>query len=161
MVELPSFTSLKWDFVVIDTPKGEDLKLGFDLLNHFNPSINLRKGLIIFNVDHKDYYDPSKSSSNDVSSSKSCETLVCLPPSSYHDSLEELWHEEEEPEEIETMINVVPSAYHHYAYGFSKVTAEKRLPHHAYDNHIKREGFLPPAGVIYSLSNQESDRLIA
>ncbi|MBW0492337.1 hypothetical protein O181_032052 [Austropuccinia psidii MF-1] len=37
-----------------------------------------------------------------------------LPPSSYHDSLEELWDEEEEPEELETMMKVVPSAYHKY-----------------------------------------------
>ncbi|MBW0535111.1 hypothetical protein O181_074826 [Austropuccinia psidii MF-1] len=36
-----------------------------------------------------------------------------LPHSSYHDSLKELWDEEEEPEEIEAMMKVVPSAYHH------------------------------------------------
>ncbi|MBW0545724.1 hypothetical protein O181_085439 [Austropuccinia psidii MF-1] len=35
-----------------------------------------------------------------------------LPPSSYHDSLEEFWDEEEEPEEIETVMKVVPSTYH-------------------------------------------------
>ncbi|MBW0537289.1 hypothetical protein O181_077004 [Austropuccinia psidii MF-1] len=104
-------------------------------------------------ADQKDYYDPSKSFSNDFSSSKSCAALVgdsrtpsCpssvhipslnshlsllssrdeafkeiqdvgednsvsslnplfgnmdLPPSSHHDSLEELWDEEEEPEEV-------------------------------------------------------------
>ncbi|MBW0512069.1 hypothetical protein O181_051784 [Austropuccinia psidii MF-1] len=32
-----------------------------------------------------------------------------LPPSSYHESLEECWDEEEEPEEIENMMKVVPS----------------------------------------------------
>ncbi|MBW0488699.1 hypothetical protein O181_028414 [Austropuccinia psidii MF-1] len=47
MVELPSFPSFEWDFLVIDTPKEEDLILGFDFLNHFNPSIDWRKGLII------------------------------------------------------------------------------------------------------------------
>ncbi|MBW0552265.1 hypothetical protein O181_091980, partial [Austropuccinia psidii MF-1] len=31
------------------------------------------------------------------------------PPSSYHDSLEELWDEEEEPEEIETVMKMVGS----------------------------------------------------
>ncbi|MBW0562533.1 hypothetical protein O181_102248 [Austropuccinia psidii MF-1] len=125
-------------------------------------------------ADHKDYYDPLKSLSNDFSSSKSCAALVgdsrtplfsssfnipssnshqsllssrdevfkeihdvgednsvCslhlflgnidLPPSSYHDSLEELWDEEAEPEEIETMMNVVPPAYHQYLDVFSKV----------------------------------------
>ncbi|MBW0499551.1 hypothetical protein O181_039266 [Austropuccinia psidii MF-1] len=150
MVELPSFPSFEWYFLVIYTPKGEDLILGFDFLNQFNPSIDWRQGLITFDADHKDYYDPSKSFSNDFSSSKSCAALIggsrtpsvpCsihipsynshqsllssrdevlreiqdfgednsvsslnlffvnmdLPPSSYHDSLEELCDEEEEP----------------------------------------------------------------
>ncbi|MBW0584465.1 hypothetical protein O181_124180 [Austropuccinia psidii MF-1] len=165
MVELPSFPSFEWDFLVIDTPKGEDLILGFDFLNHFNPSIDWRQGLITFNADHKDYSDPSNSFCNDFSSAKSCAALVGdsrtpsfpssvhipsinspqslplsghevfkeiqdvggnnsvsllhlffgnmdLPPSSYNDSLEELWDEEEEPEEVETMMKVVPSTYH-------------------------------------------------
>ncbi|MBW0496705.1 hypothetical protein O181_036420 [Austropuccinia psidii MF-1] len=214
MVELPSFPSFEWYFLVIDTPKGEDLILGFDFLNHFNPSIDWRKGLITFNSDHKDYHDPSKSFSNDFSSAKSCAALVGdsrtpsfpssvhipslnshqsllssrdevfkeiqdvgednsvsslhlffgnmdLPPSSYHDSLEELWDEEEEPEEIETVMKVVPSVYHQYLDVFSKVKAEKLPPHRACDHHIKLEGSLPPVGVIYSLSNQESDTLRA
>ncbi|MBW0568681.1 hypothetical protein O181_108396 [Austropuccinia psidii MF-1] len=76
MVELPSFQSFEWDFLVIDTPKGEDLILGFDILSHFNPSIDLRQGLITFNADHKDYHDPSKFFSNDFSSAKSCAALV-------------------------------------------------------------------------------------
>ncbi|MBW0495037.1 hypothetical protein O181_034752 [Austropuccinia psidii MF-1] len=70
MVELPSFPSFGWDFLVIDTPKGEDLILGFEFLNHFNPSIDWRQGLITINADHKDYYNPSKSCSNDFSSAK-------------------------------------------------------------------------------------------
>ncbi|MBW0573544.1 hypothetical protein O181_113259 [Austropuccinia psidii MF-1] len=156
MVELPSFPSFKWDFLAIDTPKGEDLILGFDFLNNFKTSIDWRRRLITFNADHKDYYYPSKSSSNDFSSAKSCATLslvssrvevfkeiqdvgednsvsslhlffgnMYLPPSSYHDSLEELWDEEEEPEEIETAIKVVPSVYHQYLDVFSRVKAEK------------------------------------
>ncbi|MBW0497035.1 hypothetical protein O181_036750 [Austropuccinia psidii MF-1] len=76
MVELPSFPSIEWDFLVIDTPKGEDLILGFDFLNNFNPSIDWRQGLITFNADHKDYSDPSKSFCNDFSSAKSCAALV-------------------------------------------------------------------------------------
>ncbi|MBW0492477.1 hypothetical protein O181_032192 [Austropuccinia psidii MF-1] len=84
-----------------------------------------------------------------------------LLPSSYHDSLEELWDEEEESEEIETMLKVVPSAYHQYLDVFSKVKAEKLPPHHACDHHIDLEGSLPPVGVIYSLLNQESDTLRA
>ncbi|MBW0510450.1 hypothetical protein O181_050165 [Austropuccinia psidii MF-1] len=214
MVELPSFPSFEWDFLVIHTPKGEDLILCFDLLNHFNPSIDWRQGLITSNSDHKYCDDPSKSFSNDFSSAKSCSALVGdsrtpsfpsyvhipslnshqsllssidevfqeiqdvgednslsslhlffgnmdLPPSSYHDSLEELWDEEEEPEQIETVMKVVPSVYHQYSDVFSKVKSEKFPPHHTCDHHIELEGSLPPVGVIYSLSNQESDTLRA
>ncbi|MBW0561963.1 hypothetical protein O181_101678 [Austropuccinia psidii MF-1] len=214
MVELPSFPSFEWDFLVIDTPKGEDLILGFDFLNNFNPSIDWRQGLITFNSDHKDYSDPSNSFRNDFSSAKSCAALVGdsrtpsfpssvhipsinspqslplsgdevfkeiqdvgednsvsslhlffgnmdLPPLSYHDSLEELWNEEEEPEEVETMMKVVPSTYHQYLDVFSKVKAEKLPPHRACDHHIKLEGSLPPVGAIYSLSKKESDTLRA
>ncbi|MBW0566812.1 hypothetical protein O181_106527, partial [Austropuccinia psidii MF-1] len=67
-----------------------------------------------------------------------------LPPSSYHDSLEELWDEEEEPEEIETVMKVFPSVYHQYFNEFSKVKAEKHPPHRTCDHHIKMEGSLPP-----------------
>ncbi|MBW0463150.1 hypothetical protein O181_002865 [Austropuccinia psidii MF-1] len=214
MVELPSFPSFECDFLVIDTPKGEDLILGFDFLNHFNPSIDWRQGMITFNSDLEDYYDPSKSFSNDVSSAKSCAALggdsrtpsfpssvhipslkshqsllssrdevfkeiqdvgedisvsslhlffgnMDLPPSSYHDSLQELWDEEEEPEEVETVMKVVPSVYHQYLDLFPKVKTEKLPPHPACDHHIELVGFLPPVGVIYSLSNQESDTLRA
>ncbi|MBW0578124.1 hypothetical protein O181_117839 [Austropuccinia psidii MF-1] len=84
-----------------------------------------------------------------------------LPPLSFHESLEEQWDEEEEPEEIETMLKVVPPAYHQYLDVFSKVKAEKRPPHRACDDHIKLEGVLPPIDVIYSLSNQESETLRA
>ncbi|MBW0568044.1 hypothetical protein O181_107759, partial [Austropuccinia psidii MF-1] len=43
----------------------------------------------------------------------------------------------------------------------SKVKPDKLPPHHTCDHHIKLEGSLPPAGVIYSLSNQDSDTLRA
>ncbi|MBW0503191.1 hypothetical protein O181_042906 [Austropuccinia psidii MF-1] len=84
-----------------------------------------------------------------------------LPPSSYHDFLEELLDEEEEPEELEAVIKVVSSAYHQYLDVFSKVKAEKLPPHCVCDHNIKPEGSLPPVGVIHSLSNQESDTLRA
>ncbi|MBW0479535.1 hypothetical protein O181_019250 [Austropuccinia psidii MF-1] len=149
MVELPSFPIFEWDLLVIDTPKGEDLILSFDFLNHFNPSIDWRQGLITFNADHKDYYDPFKSFNNDFYSEKSYEGFkeiqnvgennsvyslhlflgnVDLPPSSYHNSLEEVWDEEQEPKEIETAIKVFPSVYHHDLNVFSKVKAEKLPP---------------------------------
>ncbi|MBW0473108.1 hypothetical protein O181_012823 [Austropuccinia psidii MF-1] len=84
-----------------------------------------------------------------------------LPPSSYDDSLEEFWDEEEEPEEVETMMTIVPYAYSKYLDVFSKVKEEKPPPHHACDYHIKLEGSLPPVGVIYSLSKEESDKIRA
>ncbi|MBW0558636.1 hypothetical protein O181_098351 [Austropuccinia psidii MF-1] len=214
MVELPSFPRFECDVLVIDTPKGEDVILGFDFLNHLNPSIDWGQRLITFNSDHEDYSDPSKSFHNDFPSAKSCAALVGdsrtpsfppsvhipsinstqslplsgdevfkeiqdvgednsvsslhrffgnmdLPPSSYHDSVEELWDEEKEPEEVETWMKVVPSTYHQYLDVFSKVKAEKRPPHCACDHHIELEGSLPPVGVIYFLSKQESDTLRA
>ncbi|MBW0489752.1 hypothetical protein O181_029467 [Austropuccinia psidii MF-1] len=84
-----------------------------------------------------------------------------LHPLSFHASLEEQWDEEEEPEEIETVLKAVPPAYHQYLDVFSKVKAEKRLPHRVCDHHIELEGLLPPIGVIYSLSNEESEKLQA
>ncbi|MBW0462743.1 hypothetical protein O181_002458 [Austropuccinia psidii MF-1] len=212
MVELPSFPSFEWEFLVIDTPKGEYLIFGFDFLNSFNPSIHWRKGLITLNDYQKDYSDPSNTFSNDFSSAKSCVALVDdsrtpsfpssvhipslnshpsllssrdevfkeiqdvgedhsvsslhlffgsmdLPSSSYHDSPEELWDEEEEPEEVKTVLKVFPSVYHQYLDVFSKVKEEMLPPHHACDHHIELEGSLHPVGVIYSLSNQESDTL--
>ncbi|MBW0490663.1 hypothetical protein O181_030378 [Austropuccinia psidii MF-1] len=76
MVKIPSLPSFEWEFLVIDNPKGEDLILGFEFLNHFNTSIDWRQGMITFNAYHNDYYDPSKSSSNYLSSSKSFEDEV-------------------------------------------------------------------------------------
>ncbi|MBW0574224.1 hypothetical protein O181_113939, partial [Austropuccinia psidii MF-1] len=136
------------------------------------------QGLITFNADHKDYSYPSNSFRNDSSCSKSCAALVDvgednsvsslhlffgnldLPPS-HHDSLEELWDEEEEPEEVETVLKVVPSVYDQYLDVLYKVKAETLPPHHACDHYIELEGSLPPVGVIYSLSKQESDTLRA
>ncbi|MBW0518472.1 hypothetical protein O181_058187 [Austropuccinia psidii MF-1] len=60
----------------MDTPKGEDLILVFDIINHFNPSIDFRKELMTFNTDNKDYNYPSNSSSNNLSSSNTCAALV-------------------------------------------------------------------------------------
>ncbi|MBW0564095.1 hypothetical protein O181_103810 [Austropuccinia psidii MF-1] len=84
-----------------------------------------------------------------------------FPPLSFHASLEEQWDEEEETEEIGTVLKVVTPSYHKYLNVFSKVKAEKRPPHHACDHHIELEGLLPAVGVIYSLSNQESETLQA
>ncbi|MBW0480571.1 hypothetical protein O181_020286 [Austropuccinia psidii MF-1] len=84
-----------------------------------------------------------------------------LPPLSFHASLEEQWDEEEDPEEIEAVLKVVPPAYHQYLELFSKVKAEKLAPYCTCDHHIELEDLLPPVGVIYSLSYQESETLKA
>ncbi|MBW0466721.1 hypothetical protein O181_006436 [Austropuccinia psidii MF-1] len=76
---------------------------------------------------------------------------------SFHGSLEEQWDEEEETEGIKTVLKVVPPAHNQYLDVFSKVKAEKIPPHHACDHHIKLDGLLPPGGVIYSLSKNESE----
>ncbi|MBW0462012.1 hypothetical protein O181_001727 [Austropuccinia psidii MF-1] len=141
MVEIPYFPIFEWDFLVIDTPKGEYLISGFEFMNNFKTSIYLRQGMITFNPYYTDSSDFSILLNDYVSTSTTCEALslphsideffkemedfgednsisslhlfhgnVDLPPSSYHDSLEEFWDEEEEPEEIETVTKVVPSA---------------------------------------------------
>ncbi|MBW0580265.1 hypothetical protein O181_119980, partial [Austropuccinia psidii MF-1] len=84
-----------------------------------------------------------------------------LPPLSFNASLEEQWYEEDEPEEIETVLKVVPPVYHQYFDVFSKVKEEKLPAHHTCDHHIELPGLLPPIGVIYSLSNKESETLWA
>ncbi|MBW0496520.1 hypothetical protein O181_036235 [Austropuccinia psidii MF-1] len=76
---------------------------------------------------------------NAISSLNLLHGSVELPPSPYHDSLEEWWDEEEEPEEIETVRKVVPP-YSHYLDVFSKVKAGKRAPYCACDHHIEPEG---------------------
>ncbi|MBW0482063.1 hypothetical protein O181_021778 [Austropuccinia psidii MF-1] len=58
-------------------------------------------------------------------------------------------------------MKVVQSSYQQYLDVLSKVKAEKHPPHSACDHHIELEGSLPPAGVIYYLSNQESESLRA
>ncbi|MBW0564377.1 hypothetical protein O181_104092 [Austropuccinia psidii MF-1] len=147
---LPS-QALNGTFLVIDSAKGEDLMLGFECINYFNPTIDWGQGLITFNPDHKDYLDNLNYFSNEFPSANKCAALVgdsrtqsfqasvhilaCnshqslissrdevfkeirdaeeynsilsphlfygnvdLPPSSYHDSLDRFWNEEEEQE---------------------------------------------------------------
>ncbi|MBW0586149.1 hypothetical protein O181_125864 [Austropuccinia psidii MF-1] len=54
---------------------------------------------------------------------------------------------------------VFPSTYHQYLDVFFKVKAEKLPPHCACVHYIELQGSLPPVGVIYTLSKQESDTL--
>jgi hypothetical protein len=51
---------------------------------------------------------------------------------------------------------VIPKEYHEFLPLFSKVIAETLPPHRPYDHKIKlQEGFTPPFGPIYSLSQKE------
>ncbi|MBW0498374.1 hypothetical protein O181_038089 [Austropuccinia psidii MF-1] len=84
-----------------------------------------------------------------------------LPPLSFHASLEYQWDEEEVPEETETVLKVFHPAYHQYLDILSKGKEEKLHPHYTCDHHIELECLLPPVGVIYSLSNKESETLQA
>ncbi|MBW0556428.1 hypothetical protein O181_096143 [Austropuccinia psidii MF-1] len=52
VVDLPSFPSFKWDFFIIDSPKGEDVILGYHFLYHSNPIIDLKNGLITYHSSH-------------------------------------------------------------------------------------------------------------
>ncbi|MBW0544563.1 hypothetical protein O181_084278 [Austropuccinia psidii MF-1] len=53
-VDLPTFPSLHMDFFIIDSPKEEDLIQGYDFLNHFNPIIDWKNGLITYYYSNKD-----------------------------------------------------------------------------------------------------------
>ncbi|MBW0545849.1 hypothetical protein O181_085564 [Austropuccinia psidii MF-1] len=70
-----------------------------------------------------------------------------IPPLSFHVSLEDQPHEEEEPEEIETVHKVVPPSYHQYLGVFSKVKEEKIPPHWTCDHHIELDGLLTPEAL--------------
>ncbi|MBW0530523.1 hypothetical protein O181_070238 [Austropuccinia psidii MF-1] len=147
VVDLPSFPRFVWVFI-IDSPKGEDLILGYVFLYHLNPIIDWKSGLITYDSSNKDYSGINPSTSNDLATSFNSFAL-------------EKWDREEEPEEIETVLKVVPPAYHQYLDVFSKGKAEKVPPDRTCDHHIKPEGLLPTVGVIYASSNQDSEELWA
>ncbi|MBW0484421.1 hypothetical protein O181_024136 [Austropuccinia psidii MF-1] len=129
MKESGHVSFFEWDFFIIDSPKGEDLILGYDFLYHFNPIIDWKHGLITYDSSHKDSSGIKSSTSNDSDTSVNSVAL---------------WDEQEEPEEVKTVFKVVPPAYHQYLDVFSKVKAEKHPPHGTCDHHTKLEGLLPP-----------------
>ncbi|MBW0558825.1 hypothetical protein O181_098540 [Austropuccinia psidii MF-1] len=154
--------------IITNSPKGEDLILGYDFLNHFNTIMDWKNGFITYDFSNSDSSGIKSSASNDFSTAVNSVALIKdvgedvavsslhlfqedmdLCPLSFHASLEEKWDEEEEPEEIETGLKVVPPAYHQYLDVFSNVKAEKHSTQRACDHHIELEGLLPPVGVIY------------
>ncbi|MBW0583463.1 hypothetical protein O181_123178 [Austropuccinia psidii MF-1] len=76
VVDLPSFPSFEWDSFIIDSPKGEDLILGYDFLYHFNPIIDWKNGLITYDFSHKDSSGILPSASNDFATSVNMVALV-------------------------------------------------------------------------------------
>ncbi|MBW0511222.1 hypothetical protein O181_050937, partial [Austropuccinia psidii MF-1] len=164
--EMPYSSLLNKDFKFMNSEKERRIKEGLSLVCNSRtlafpssvhiPSFNYHTSLLSSRDEvFKNIKDVGED--NLVSSLHLFFGNMDLPPTSYHDSPEELWDEKEEPEEVETMMKVVPSAYHQYLDVFSKAKTEKLLPHCTCDHHIELEGSLPPAGVIYFLSNQESD----
>ncbi|MBW0474760.1 hypothetical protein O181_014475 [Austropuccinia psidii MF-1] len=86
-VDFPSFPSFEWDFFNIDSPKGEDLILVYDFLDHFNPIIDWKNELITYDSGHKDSSGITSSTSNDFATAVNSVALVgklktpSLPPS--------------------------------------------------------------------------------
>ncbi|MBW0574513.1 hypothetical protein O181_114228, partial [Austropuccinia psidii MF-1] len=76
VVDLTSFQSFEWDFFIIDSPKGEDLILGYDFLYHFNPIIDWKNKLITYYSIHKDSNGIKPSSSNSLATSVNIVSLV-------------------------------------------------------------------------------------
>ncbi|MBW0466164.1 hypothetical protein O181_005879 [Austropuccinia psidii MF-1] len=77
----------EWDFFIIDSPKGEELILGYDFLYHFNPIIDWKSGFITYDSSHKDCSGINSSTSNDFATAVNSVALVgeiktpSLPPS--------------------------------------------------------------------------------
>ncbi|MBW0485593.1 hypothetical protein O181_025308 [Austropuccinia psidii MF-1] len=76
VVELPSFPSFEWDFFMINSPKGEDLILGYDFLYHFNPIIDWKNGLITYYPSCKGSSGINSSTSNDLATAVNSVALV-------------------------------------------------------------------------------------
>ncbi|MBW0478127.1 hypothetical protein O181_017842 [Austropuccinia psidii MF-1] len=87
VVDFPSFPSFEWDLFIIDSPKGEDLILGYDFLYHFNPIIGWKSGFITYDPSHKCSSGINSSTSNYLATAVNSISLVgelktpSLPPS--------------------------------------------------------------------------------
>ncbi|MBW0509062.1 hypothetical protein O181_048777 [Austropuccinia psidii MF-1] len=63
--------------ILPNSPKGEDLVLGYDFLYHFNPLIDLQNGSITYHSSHKDYSHIKSSASNALATAVNSVALVC------------------------------------------------------------------------------------
>ncbi|MBW0470438.1 hypothetical protein O181_010153 [Austropuccinia psidii MF-1] len=62
--------------IIPNSPKGEDLILGYDFLYHFNPIIDWKNGLITYDYSHKDSSGILPSASNDFPTAVNSVALV-------------------------------------------------------------------------------------
>ncbi|MBW0526299.1 hypothetical protein O181_066014 [Austropuccinia psidii MF-1] len=76
VVDFPSFPSAEWGFFTIDSPKGEDLILGYDFLYHFNPIIDWKNGTITYYSSHKGSGGILPSAINDFATAVNSVALV-------------------------------------------------------------------------------------
>ncbi|MBW0561766.1 hypothetical protein O181_101481 [Austropuccinia psidii MF-1] len=76
VVDLPSLPRFEWDVFIIDSPKGEDMILGYDFLYHFNPIINWKNGLMTYDYSKKGSSGIKSSASNALATSVNCVALV-------------------------------------------------------------------------------------
>ncbi|MBW0547022.1 hypothetical protein O181_086737 [Austropuccinia psidii MF-1] len=61
---------------IIDSPKGEDLILGYDFLYYFNPIIDWKNGLVTYDSSHKDSSGMNSSSSNALATAVNSVAMV-------------------------------------------------------------------------------------
>ncbi|MBW0468085.1 hypothetical protein O181_007800 [Austropuccinia psidii MF-1] len=84
---IADFRSFEWDFFIIDSPKGEDLILGYDFLYHFNQIIDCKHRLITYDSSQENTSGMTASASNDFATAVKSVALVgelkipSLPPS--------------------------------------------------------------------------------
>ncbi|MBW0470217.1 hypothetical protein O181_009932 [Austropuccinia psidii MF-1] len=76
VVDLPSFPSFESDVFIIDSPKGEDLILGYDFLYHLNPIIDWKNGFITYDSSNKDSSSINSSASNALDTAVNSIALV-------------------------------------------------------------------------------------
>ncbi|MBW0480927.1 hypothetical protein O181_020642 [Austropuccinia psidii MF-1] len=76
VVDLPFFPRFEWDLFIIDSPKGEDLILGYDFFYHFNPIIDWKNGLVTYDSSQKDSSGIKPSSSNFLATAVNSVALV-------------------------------------------------------------------------------------
>ncbi|MBW0481254.1 hypothetical protein O181_020969 [Austropuccinia psidii MF-1] len=62
--------------IIPNSPKGEDLILGYDFLYHFNPIIDWKNGLITYYSSHKDSSGIKSSASNALATAVNSVSLV-------------------------------------------------------------------------------------